>query len=70
MQHKKEVLPREEGVNCYCGGVVNWRTAFVHYAAKLVGLQIKIEGMPLGTSKNLERSIDVEPIKCGAAAKA
>lgn len=60
MQHKAEILPRNTSVDCYCGGVVNWRTAVVHYAAKLAGLHVKIEGMPLGTNKNLDReSMDV-----------
>lgn len=54
MLHKANVLPRNERHGCYCGGVVNWRTAVVHYVAKAVGLHVKIEGMPLGTNRNLE----------------
>ena len=57
MLHKANVLPRNERHGCYCGGVVNWRTAVVHYVAKAVGLHVKIEGMPLGTSRNLDRSV-------------
>jgi len=55
MQHNQQTLPRRKGLNCYCGGVVNWRTAIVHYVAKAVGLHIQIEGMPLGSNRNLER---------------
>lgn len=55
MPHSERVLPRNSELGCYCGGVVNWRTAVVHYAAKAVGLHVKIEGMPLGTNRNLER---------------
>jgi hypothetical protein len=59
MLHKESVLPRDKDNDCYCGGVVNWRTAVVHYVAKAVGLMVKIEGMPLGTSRNLDRqSVD------------
>lgn len=56
MQHKASILPRNLSHDCYCGGIVNWRVAAVHYVAKLVGLHVKIEGMPLGTARNLERS--------------
>lgn len=55
MQHKASVLPRHPSHNSYCGGVVNWRTAIVHYVAKAVGLLVKVEGMPLGSDRNLER---------------
>lgn len=64
MLHKENVLPRQKEVGCYCGGVVNWRTAIIHYVAKAVGLHVKVEGMPLGTSRNLDRSsIDVGPVR-------
>jgi len=55
MLHKESILPRNESVGCYCGGVVNWRTAVVHYVAKAVGLHVKVEGFPLGTARNLDR---------------
>lgn len=55
MLHKQSILPRNEKVGCYCGGVVNWRVAVIHYVAKAVGLHVKIEGFPLGTSRNLDR---------------
>lgn len=55
MQHNEDILPRNKVHDCYCGGVVNWRVATVHYVAKLVGLHVKLEGMPLGTARNLER---------------
>lgn len=55
MQHKNSVLPRATGIGCYCGGVVNWRTFIIHWVAKAVGLHIKIEGMPLGTIRNLDK---------------
>lgn len=53
MQHNAYILPRNKAHDCYCGGVVNWRVAAVHYVAKFVGLHIKLEGMPLGTARNL-----------------
>lgn len=56
MFHRAEVLPRNPNHGCYTGGVVNWRTRLVHYAAKVAGLCVKIEGMPLGTSRNLDTS--------------
>lgn len=56
MQHNADILPRNKAHDCYCGGIVNWRVAAVHYVAKLVGLHVKLEGMPLGTARNLERS--------------
>lgn len=40
----------------YCGGVVNWRIAIVHYVAKTLGLLIKIDGFPLGTARNINRA--------------
>lgn len=55
MLHKASVLPRNPDHGCYCGGVVNWRVAAVHYVAKLVGLLVKIEGMPVGSNRNLEK---------------
>ncbi len=54
MQHKASILPRHPSHDCYVGGIVNWRTAVVHYVAKAVGLHVKVEGMPLGTNRNLE----------------
>lgn len=54
MLHKAEILPRDKDVGCYCGGVPNWRVALVHYAAKIAGLHVKLEGMPIGTNRNLE----------------
>lgn len=69
MLHRADVLPRHPRIGCYCGGVVNWRTAIIHYVAKAVGLHVKIEGMPLGTSRNLERSsVDERPAICTAQA--
>jgi hypothetical protein len=56
MMHLSSVLPRDKDNNCYCGGVVNWRTAVIHWVAKVVGLLVKVEGMPLGTTRNLDRS--------------
>lgn len=56
MLHKASVLPRNEKFNAYVGGVVNWRTAIIHFVASAVGLLVKVEGMPLGTSRNLERN--------------
>jgi len=53
-QHKESVLPRNKKHDCYCGGIVNWRVAIIHYVAKSLGLMVKIEGMPLGSSRNLE----------------
>jgi hypothetical protein len=67
MLHKESILPRNDSVGCYCGGVVNWRTAIIHYVAKAVGLHVKIEGFPLGTSRNLDRqSVDAGPTSLGA----
>lgn len=60
--HKKSVLPRNENGH-YCGGVVNWRTAVIHYVAKAVGLLVKVEGMPLGTSRNLEKIKTVDVVR-------
>lgn len=61
--HKESVLPRNKRHGSYCGGVVNWRTAVIHYVAKAVGLLVKVEGIPLGTSRNLEkvRTFEVGP---------
>lgn len=56
MLHLESVLPRHKVHGCYTGGVVNWRTRAVHLVAKAVGLCVKIEGMPLGTSRNLDRT--------------
>lgn len=56
MLHKSKVLPHAKETGCYCGGIVNWRTALVHYAAKIAGLHVKVEGMPLGTNRNLDWS--------------
>ena len=53
--HKERVLARNPSFGMYCGGIVNWRVAIVHYVAKVVGLHVKLEGFPLGTSRNLER---------------
>lgn len=65
MLHKASILPRNPDHGCYCGGVVNWRVAAVHYVAKVVGLLVKIEGMPVGSNRNLEqiqrsRNTDIE----------
>lgn len=65
--HKESILPRVEGIGCYCGGIVNWRVAIVHFAAKAVGLHVKIEGMPIGTSRNLE---PVDLAECSSAQNA
>lgn len=56
MQHLETVLPRNKKFDAYTGGVVNWRTAIVHYIAKAVGLCVKVEGKPLGTDRNIDRS--------------
>lgn len=56
MLHKANALPRHPRYGFYTGGVVNWRTAMVHYVAKAVGLLVKVEGMPLGSRRNLDRS--------------
>lgn len=56
MLHKESTLPRDQKCGCYVGGIVNWRTAVVHYVAKAVGLHVKVEGFPLGTSRNLDRN--------------
>ena len=56
MLHKENILPRDKAHGCYCGGIVNWRVRAVHWVAKIVGLHVKIEGMPLGTARNLETS--------------
>lgn len=56
MQHKESILPRTKDLDCYCGGIPNWRVALVHYAAKFAGLHVKLEGMPIGTNRNLDRN--------------
>ncbi len=56
MQHKENVLPRNPKHGCYTGGIVNWRAAVIHHVAKALGLLVKIEGMPLGTARNLDQS--------------
>lgn len=55
--HLASVLPRNKAHNCYCGGVVNWRTFVIHWVARMVGLMVKVEGMPLGTARNLDRTV-------------
>ena len=55
MLHKASVLPRDRKHGMYCGGVVNWRTWVLHHVAKALGLHVKLEGFPLGTSRNLDR---------------
>jgi hypothetical protein len=42
----------------YCGGLINWRLAIVHYVAKALGLLIRVDGFPLGTSRNCIPSND------------
>ena len=32
----------------YTGGVVGWRLFILHHMAKLLGVQITVEGFPLG----------------------
>lgn len=67
MQHSPRVLPRNARHGCYTGGIVNWRVAAVHYVAKAVGLCVRVEGLPLGTTRNLETSLEYGVGgKCGA----
>jgi hypothetical protein len=61
MLHKETVLPRNQKIGFYTGGVVNWRTWLVDRAAKVAGLCVKVEGMPLGTARNL----DPDGVCCG-----
>lgn len=67
MLHKESALPRNPRYGMYCGGVANWRVAVVHYVAKAVGLLIHLEGMPLGSGRNLDHSsVDAKEGDCGS----
>ena len=65
MLHSERVLPRNSKHHCYTGGIVNWRTAAIHYTAKALGLCVKLEGFPLGSSRNLTRDKMPGGITCG-----
>lgn len=52
----------------FCGGLINWRLVVLHHVARALGLLVKVEGFPYGTSRNL--CWDREPMRsdCGKAA--
>lgn len=43
----------------FSGGFANWRLLVLHHVARALGLLVKVEGFPYGTSRNL--SDDREP---------
>jgi hypothetical protein len=55
MLHLESALPRDKRFGAYLGGVVNWRTRLVHVAARIAGLCVKVEGFPLGSTRNIDR---------------
>lgn len=36
------------------GGLVSWRLVALHWAACLLGLQVKVEGFPYGTLRDVD----------------
>ncbi|MBA1156919.1 hypothetical protein [Microvirga mediterraneensis] len=38
----------------FCGGFVSWRLIVLHHVAKALGLLVKVEGFPYGTTRNLD----------------
>lgn len=38
----------------FCGGLVSWRLVLLHWFACLLGLQVKVEGFPYGTLRNVD----------------
>ncbi len=36
----------------YTGGATNWRLVVLHWVAKALGLLVKVEGFPLGSTRN------------------
>lgn len=49
--HFKHILPqyKDHGFS----GEKNWRVVIIDIVAKMVGLQVKIEGIPFGTTRNV-----------------
>lgn len=48
----------------FSGGFVSWRLCVLHAVAKTLGLLVKVEGFPYGTSRNLIRNREPH---CGVA---
>lgn len=68
-EHKAGILVPKDKFKAgerYYGGIVNWRTRIVHLAGRLAGLLVKVEGFPLGTSRNI---IKTEAFKAGSSSK-
>lgn len=47
--HRDEILPER-----FTGGMVNWRVRLVHFAARIAGILVHVEGLPYGTRRNLK----------------